>query len=123
MIDRKEGWRADKGPMVENKSGFRATGHRILLLGPQPIKQTESGIILMEKTAQAEMNHSVVATVIEIGYDAWADKSTDFCAVGDKVLVGQYTGKFHESHVDGKVYRFVQDLDIISTVEEFVSAE
>lgn len=120
-VERGQGWRAKKGPVAENKSGFRASGHRVLLLGPQPIKKTDSGILLMEKTAQAEMNHSVVATVIEIGYDAWADKSTDFCAVGDKVLVGQYTGKFHDSAVDGKVYRFVQDLDIISTVEDVVS--
>jgi hypothetical protein len=36
--------------------------------------------------------------------------------VRDKVLVGQYTGKFHESLVDGLTYRFVQDLDVITPI-------
>ena len=29
------GWRAGKGYNSENKSGFRATGHRLLLVGEQ----------------------------------------------------------------------------------------
>ena len=58
-----------------------------------------------------------MATVVEIGQDCWFDKSTDYCAVGDKVLVGQYTGKFHKSLLDGKEYRFVNDTDIITPVE------
>lgn len=108
------GWRAQKGPQESNKSGFRAVGHRILLL-PDPVEETtEGGIILAPKTKKAERDMAVWATVIEIGYDCWSDKSTDFCEVGDRVLIGQYAGKFHESPVDGKEYRFLNDLDIIS---------
>jgi co-chaperonin GroES (HSP10) len=109
------GWRTfKKGPNSDNKTGFRATGHRILLV-PEPIeRKTASGILLAEKTVYAEEQRAVICTVLEIGPDAWSDKSTDYCEVGDRVLIGQYVGKFHESPVDGKTYRFVADLDIIS---------
>jgi co-chaperonin GroES (HSP10) len=108
-------WRTkNKGPNPENKSGFRATGHRILLVPEEVEEVTQGGIVLVQKTVHAESQRAVICTVLEIGPDAWADKSTDYCEVGDRVLIGQYVGKFHESPVDGKTYRFVADLDIIS---------
>lgn len=112
------GWRAVKGYNPDNNSGFRATGHRLLLIGQQTEETTVGGIVIPKKTAVAERDLSVVATVVEIGNDAWSDKSTDYCKVGDQVLVGQYTGKFHTSPKDGKEYRFINDLDIISVIEE-----
>lgn len=110
------GWRAQKGYRDDNKSGFRATGHRLLLLADAVEKKTASGIILQDKTVTAEQNLAVTATVIEIGLDCWLDKVADYCEVGDRVLVGQYAGKFHTSEVDGKTYRFINDLDIITPV-------
>jgi co-chaperonin GroES (HSP10) len=115
--DRKHGWRAEKGPRASNKSGFRAVGHRLLLLPDVVEETTASGIVLAKKTVKAEQDLAVVATVIEIGFDCWSDKSTDYCQVGDRVLIGQYTGKFHESPVDGKIYRFLNDLDVITPIE------
>ena len=112
------GWRAAKGPISTNESGFYATGHRVLLLGDVVEEKTESGIILQRKTVEAEQNISVWATVVEIGCDAWADKSCDFCEVGDRVLVGKYTGMFCESSVDKKIYRFINDLDIITPLKK-----
>jgi co-chaperonin GroES (HSP10) len=117
-LQRGQGWRARKGPQSPNTSGFRATGFRILLEPAAVEETTESGIILVAKTIDKEKSVGVICRVVEIGWDAWADKSTDFCDVGDKVLVGQYTGKFHTSEKDGKEYRFVADLDILSTLED-----
>jgi co-chaperonin GroES (HSP10) len=109
------GWRSlNKGPNPANNSGFRATGHRILLITEEVEEVTSGGIVLVAKTVVAEANRAQVCTVLEIGPDAWADKSTDYCELGDRVLIGQYVGKMHESPVDGKTYRFVSDLDIIS---------
>jgi co-chaperonin GroES (HSP10) len=108
------GWRAEKGPQASNISGFRAIGHRVLLQPEEVEKKTESGIILVDKTVVAEENKAVVCRVLEIGHDCWTDKTTDYCQVGDRVLVGMYTGKFHDSPVDGKKYRFVMDTDVIS---------
>jgi co-chaperonin GroES (HSP10) len=112
------GWRAAKGPHPDNKSGFYATGHRVLLLGDQIEEVTAGGIVLPRKTAEAEQNLSVWATVVEIGHDAWADKTNDYCQVGDKVLVGKYTGMFCESPLDKKTYRFINDLDIITPLKK-----
>lgn len=111
-----EGWRCLKGPVAGNKSGFRATGHRLLLLPDVTEVTTTSGIVLTAKVVAQDEAKCVIATVIEIGCDAWSDKSTDFCKVGDKVLIGDYAGKLHTSPVDGKRYRFVNDLDIISPI-------
>lgn len=109
------GWRSmNKGPNRDNRSGFRATGHRILLITEEVEEFSAGGIALIEKTKVAEANRAQVCVVLEIGPDAWADKSTDYCELGDRVLIGQYVGKMHESPVDGKTYRFVSDLDIIS---------
>jgi co-chaperonin GroES (HSP10) len=108
------GWRATKGPQASNTSGFRAVGHRVLLSPDIVEETTESGIVLVKKTQVAEKNMAVMCTVLEIGHDCWSDKSTDYCEVGDRVLIGTYTGKFHTSPVDGQEYRFVMDTDIIS---------
>jgi len=108
------GWRAMKGPQESNKSGFRAVGHRVLLSPDEVEEVHSSGLVLPKKTVMAEENMAVIATVLEIGHDCWSDKSTDYCEVGDRVLVGMYTGKFHVSPVDGKKYRFVMDTDVIS---------
>ena len=114
------GWRALKGPQVSNTSGFRACGHRVLL-SPDEVEETsEGGIVLVKKTVVAEENMAVIATVLEIGHDCWTDKSTDYCQVGDRVLIGTYTGKFHISPKDGKKYRFVMDTDIISPLPKDV---
>jgi co-chaperonin GroES (HSP10) len=118
VIDRTQGWRAAKGPQTANTSGFRATGHRLLLVSSEIETVTAGGIVLAQKTIDKERSSNVYATVVEIGHDAWADKSADYCDVGDRVLIGQYTGKFETSKRDGKEYRFVTDLDIISTVED-----
>ena len=111
------GFRGQKGPQPGNTSGFSATGHRLLLRGVQVEEKTESGLVLLRKTVDAEKNLAILAEVIEVGYDAFSDKSTDYCQVGDTVLVGQYTGKFHTSDLDGIEYRFVNDLDIITPVK------
>lgn len=119
MMDRTQGWKADKGPQASNKTGLRAVGHRILL-EPEPVETTTaSGLILTKKIVDQDKSKGVWLTVLEIGYDAWSDKSTDYCNVGDKVLVGEYTGKFHTSPIDGKEYRFVMDLDIITPLVTF----
>lgn len=113
-LERVCGWRAVKGPHAANKSGLRALGHRLLLLGEQKQEKSAGGIYLLDSSQDSERMHQVWATVVEIGHDCWKDQTTDFCRVGDRVLIGEFTGKFHTSPVDGKTYRFIQDLDILS---------
>lgn len=111
------GFRADKGPQSGNTSGFRATGHRLLLLCDDAETVSAGGIVLAQKTVDKEETAQTFGTVIEIGFDAWLDKTTDYCDVGDRVLVGMYSGKVQKSEKDGRKYRFISDLDIITPVE------
>ena len=107
-------WRTFKGPHPGNTSGFRACGHNLLLL-PEQIQETSAGgIVFITKTQEAEKNHQVWATIVEIGPGCWDDQAHDFAEVGDKVLIGQYVGKFHKSEVDGLEYRFIKDMDVIT---------
>lgn len=108
------GWRATKGPHPDNTSGFHAIGHRVLLRSDPVETTTSGGIILQSKTVEAEKHMGVWATVVEIGLDAWKDKDADACQVGDRVLLGKYTGQFHISPHDKQEYRFVMDLDVIT---------
>jgi co-chaperonin GroES (HSP10) len=118
VLKRNAGWRTDKGAQAGNVSGLRVTGHRVLVINEEIEKTTASGIVLTSKTVDQEKAANVFARVIEIGHDAWTDKSTDYCAVGDKVLVGKYCGSMVKSPVDDKEYRLLSDLDVICVVEE-----
>jgi co-chaperonin GroES (HSP10) len=116
--ERKQGWRAEKGVHQANTSGFHAQGHMLLLLERPVETVTSSGIVIPEAVADKERTRATVARVVEIGHDCWTDKTTDYCEVGDDVLIGMYVGKLQRSDVDGQMYRFVKDLDIIATVHK-----
>lgn len=121
IYDRKQGWRSEsKGPSRNNKSGFNVVGHRILLKPEGGEKVTESGIVIPDNAAEREEAKTVWAEVLEIGTECWSDKTTDFCDIGDRILVGKYAGKFEVSPIDGKRYRFLNDLDVmaVQTPEE-----
>lgn len=117
-IERVQGWRAKKGRNPLNKSGFYVTGHRVLLEPEGGERTTEGGIVIPDSAAEKAEANNVWATVLEIGTECWTDKQTDYAEVGDRVLVGKYAGKFEVSPVDGKRYRFLNDLDIIAVSTE-----
>ena len=105
---------------MQNTSGIRPCGHRVLILPEQVKKQTESGIILgsetqMEREALAQMYGLVIA----VGDTAYADQPAPWCKEGDRVSFAKYSGLRYEG-VDGLQYRCINDLDIVSLVEEGV---
>ena len=118
IFDRVEGWRGRKGPNPENKSGMHITGHRIILAPKGGETITAGGIFIPEKNAEKNEAATVWATVLEIGTECFSDKYTDYCDVGDRVLIGKYCGKTEKSPKDGKRYRIINDLDIIAVMED-----
>jgi len=114
IAERVQGWRASKGHNPDNKSGINIVGHRILLKPEGGEKITEAGIVIPDQAAEKSETNSVWAEVLEIGTECYTDKLTDYCDVGDRVLVGKYAGKFEVSPVDGKRYRILNDLDVIA---------
>lgn len=103
-----------------NESGIRPKGHRILVLPNQIEEKSAGGIILgtnsqMGREALAQM----YGIVVEMGSTCYSDQPEPWCAVGERVSFGKYSGLIYTGS-DGKQYRVVNDLDIVALVEEGV---
>lgn len=99
--------------MVENTSGFRPAGHRVLILPDQIETKTASGIITsvgmdVMREEMAQINGLVVA----LGSTCYEDQSEPWCAVGDTVIFAKYAGLLYDGD-DGKKYRIINDLDVV----------
>lgn len=113
---------------MKNQSGIKPVGPRILLLPDQIEERSQGGIIkftgtekLREELAQTE------GTVVDIGDSAFREPpfdadSSDWCAVGDRVIFAKYAGLISEG-LDGKKYRIVHDRDIVAIKAQAKGAE
>ena len=105
---------------MENTSGIIPVGHRILILPEQVQEKTESGIILhTESQREREGMAQMYGLVVYVGDDAYNDQSSHWCGVGDRVSFAKYSGLVYEG-IDGKIYRCINDLDIVALVKEGV---
>lgn len=96
------------------------TGYR-LLLKPLTVKQkTEGGIIRPDELVGREEVASVVALVMKVGPDAYADKTRfpggPWCKEGDFVIVRSYSGTRFKIH--GHEFRIINDDGIEAVVED-----
>jgi len=101
--------------MLTNTSGIIPKGHRILVL-PEVIEEKSTGGIIinvgndMKREELAQINGTVVA----MGNTCYHDQVEPWCAVGDTVIFGKYSGLFYTGD-DEKKYRIVNDLDVVAT--------
>ena len=105
-----------------NKSGIHPIGDRVLIAPEEIEEKTASGIIVHTMTqADKEQLAQVFGKVIEIGPDAWPDKSASHkpVVVGDRVIFGKYAGMIFKG-LDGVEYRILRSDMIHSKVEEGV---
>lgn len=105
---------------MTNTSGIRPVGHRILILPEQVEEVSEAGIIL-HTVAQADREAlaQMYGTVIEMGGDCYLDTRTIWCSVGNRVSFAKYSGLIYKG-LDEQTYRIINDLDVVSIVEEGV---
>ena len=105
-----------------NKSGIHPIGDRVLI-APEEIEEvTASGIVVHTLTAiEKEQLAQVFGKVVEIGPEAWADKSPSHKPVvlGDRVIFGKYAGMVFKG-LDGLEYRILKADMIHSKVDEGV---
>ena len=99
----------------ENLSGIIPKGHRILVLPEVVEEKSTGGIIInvgndMKREELAQINGRVIA----MGNTCYHDQVEPWCAVGDTVIFGKYSGLFYQGD-DEKKYRVVNDLDIVAT--------
>lgn len=100
---------------IVNTSGLSPRGAAVLCLAYEP--EFAKSLIFIPPTAQ-ERSRMVEdrATVIEIGPEAWSDESEPRCAVGDKVLLGKFSGNIVNGPADGVKYRMVNAADIYCVI-------
>lgn len=96
------------------------TGYRLLLALPEMKKKTDGNILLPSEFTNKEQTAAIVAFVVSVGPDAYADKAKfpngPWCKEGDWVIVRSYSGTRMKIH--GKEFRFVNDDTIDGVVED-----
>lgn len=113
---------------MENKSGIRPCGDRVLVL-PDKI-DTKVGLIEIPDTvADKHGLAQIIGTVVAIGPDAWTHFTEDgkggkvvrgfskpFAQVGDKVMFAKYGGLPVRGKDDNE-YRLINDIDVTALVD------
>jgi len=94
------------------------TGWRVLVLPYKGKGVTEGGILLTKETVDRETLATVVAYVVAVGPDCYADKkrfSSVWCNKGDWILIGRYAGSRFRLADESEV-RVINDDEVIATI-------
>lgn len=103
-----------------NDSGIYPCGPRILVLPEEIEKKSEGGIVIVtDATEKMEALAQTAGLVIAMGDTCYADQPAPWCKVGDRVTFAKYSGLLNKGK-DGKKYRVISDLDIVSIIDEEV---
>lgn len=96
------------------------SGYKMLVALPDVEETYESGLVKAELTMQAEEVTTVVAFVLEMGPDCYADKAKfptgPWCKKGDFVILRAYSGTRIKVH--GKEFRLINDDSVEAVVED-----
>lgn len=98
----------------------RPSGYKILISLPT-IKDTyDSGIVKAESTRRNEEVSTIIASVLELGPDAYQDKvkfpSGPWCKVGDYIIIRAYSGTRFTLY--GKEFRLLNDDSVEGVVAD-----
>lgn len=113
----------NEAPM--NPSGIIPFDQRVLVRHDK-VEEKVGSIILPDSERDKKKYAQTKATIIAVGQLAWWEAKRDAQAagitphlptVGDRVLVGRYTGDTHKG-VDGKDYVVLNDADVIAFLDE-----
>ena len=88
---------------------------RNILVKPTGVKKTESGIILMDTTLDAEQRATTTGTVLAVAPLAWNDLEdpTPWAKVGDVVIFKAHTGmRVKNKEEDEDFLLIMRDVDI-----------
>lgn len=98
---------------MQNTSGFKPLGHRLLILPDSAETKTQSGIVLALETTGREEMAQVKGVLVAVGDGCWKDTTTsDWAQPGDRVVFGKYAGLLWPG-ADGRKYRILNDLDVV----------
>ena len=100
-----------------NTSGWKPTGHRVLVKVTKVEEVSQGGIIIPKDVTKREQLGQDGGIVVEVGNTAYSDQESPWCKVGDYVKFGRYAGQLirPKEASDGIEYRVLNDLDICLT--------
>lgn len=102
---------------MTNNSGIHPQGPRVLIKPMEVEQKTASGIILStDSQREREDMANTTGEVIEVGAEAFADKPTDWCVAGDKIVFAKYAGLVYIGK-DGVKYRIINDDNVVATLD------
>jgi len=94
------------------------TGWRILILPYRGPAKTKGDVYLPEEFVERQSLATVVAYVLAVGPDAYADTNKfpagPWCKKGDWVLIGRYAGARFK--IEGGEVRIINDDEVIATI-------
>lgn len=100
-----------------NSSGINVVGPRVLVLPTTVENKTKSGIILStDNENERERMAATTGTVQAVGEDAYWDKKSPWCKVGDKITFAKYAGTLYKGR-GGVEYRIIKDEDVTSVLD------
>lgn len=104
---------------MKNESGIRPQGDRVLVRIEDIEETTSGGIVIPKKELEKHLAAQMSAILVATGKDAWSDYAEPFASIGDRVLYQRHSG-IQLRGKDGLLYRVVNDIDIIATLEDGV---
>ena len=98
----------------------KPVGYRLLIALPTIEKEFDSGIAKAERTLNEERIMTTVGVVLDMGAEAYSDKSRfphgAWCKIGDYVVIRPHTGT--RLHVNGQELRLINDDSIEAVVAD-----
>lgn len=102
---------------MHKESGLEPLGHAVLVESYDPEEETRR-IVIPETAKQGMKTIETRARVVAVGPLAWTDEAFQRAAIGDKVLLANYSGVLVNGPMDNKIYRMVNDRDIYCKFED-----
>ena len=96
----------------------RPVGYQLLVVPYEPERKTKGGIIIPDKTVDAERMASQSGYVWFMGSDAYTDSNKfptgPWCKIGDWIMLSKWGGK--RFTVDGIDLRIINDDEVLAVV-------
>lgn len=97
---------------------IKPTGHHVIIKLREIEKKSEGGIILPDATHKKEQAGAQFAEIIDTGPTAWDEYPEPWAKIGDTVIVVRYAGAQWDFDGEDKLYRIINDDEIIGVMKE-----
>lgn len=95
----------------------RARGYRVVVELDAVEEKTAGGIIITHRIKQTDEICCTTGTIVEIGEFSYKEYPGYWFKVGERVIFAEHSGRLWKDTATGKLYRIMNDLDILAVAE------